>query len=188
MGRPMSPRPIKPMAGFKKDLLKSSRRERAEIFAGARRRIVAEFARKSREGEAFAREASGCLRARKDAGSAARSGASRSAERLIRGWFRVSDCFGRSRGRRSRHTRVHGSASIRLSFNSDKVLIGNFPAEMPMLPALFEHLFEENGAAGISDERARSGQDNIAGAKLHIHLTPQKRRVSSHLPASVGVR
>jgi len=45
---------------------------------------------------------------------------------------------------------------------------------MLMLAALFEILLEEDGAAGISDEDAGSGQKDIAGAILHLHTATQK--------------
>ncbi len=51
---------------------------------------------------------------------------------------------------------------------------------MLMLAALFEILLEEDGAAGISDEDAGSGQKDIAGAILHLHTAPQKGGETSH--------
>ena len=45
---------------------------------------------------------------------------------------------------------------------------------MAVLAALLEILFEENGAAGISDENSGSGQKNIASAILHFHATTEK--------------
>jgi hypothetical protein len=43
-----------------------------------------------------------------------------------------------------------------------------------MLAALLEILFQENGPARISHKRAGSGQQDIAGAILHLHTTAEK--------------
>ena len=44
---------------------------------------------------------------------------------------------------------------------------------MPVLAALLEVLFKENGAAGIGDKGAGGGQKDIAGAILHLNPAPQ---------------
>ena len=49
---------------------------------------------------------------------------------------------------------VGGNAGFRFFFNADQELIGNFPAEVAVLAALLEILFEEDGAAGIGHESA----------------------------------
>ncbi|SRR6266568_3241763 len=49
---------------------------------------------------------------------------------------------------------VGGDAGFRFFFNADQELIGNFPAEVAVLAALLEILFEEDGAAGIGYESA----------------------------------
>jgi hypothetical protein len=43
---------------------------------------------------------------------------------------------------------------------------------MLVLAALLEILLEEDGAAGIGNEDAGSGQKDIAGAILHLHTAP----------------
>jgi hypothetical protein len=53
-----------------------------------------------------------------------------------------------------------------------------------MLAALFDALFEEDGAAGIGDESAGSRQENVTGAILHLNATPKKGGVASHLENS----
>jgi len=47
-----------------------------------------------------------------------------------------------------------GDAGFRFFFNADQELIGNLPAEVAMLAALLEILFEEDGTAGIGYENA----------------------------------
>jgi hypothetical protein len=54
------------------------------------------------------------------------------------------------------------------------ILVGNFPAEVIPLTALFHVLFEENRAAGIRSERAGSGQKYIAHTVLHGDFAAQK--------------
>ena len=82
--------------------------------------------------------------------------------------------FGRSAGPHGNARGVGGDAGFRFFFNADQELIGNFPAEVAVLAALLEILFEENGTARIGDENAGSGQKNIASAILHFHTSPEK--------------
>ena len=79
-----------------------------------------------------------------------------------RGWL---DCNG---------SRVSGDARLRLFLDTNQALIGNLPAEVAVLAALFEILLEKNGTAGIGDENAGSGQKNIPSAILHFHTTTEK--------------
>lgn len=51
---------------------------------------------------------------------------------------------------------------------------------MFVLAALFEILFEKDGAAGIGNEDPRSGQEDIARAILHFHTAAEKGRVPGH--------
>jgi len=105
-------------------------------------------------------------------GTAGRSGGY-GAERLV-------DRLGRNRGfRRGFGSGGGGSAvgtgpGVWFFFDAHQILIRDFPAEMLVLSALLEILFEEDGTAGIGDKRARGGQKDIAGAILHLHATPEK--------------
>ena len=65
-------------------------------------------------------------------------------------------------------------------------VVRDFPAEVPVLSALLEILFQKDGAAGIGDKSAGGGQKDIAGAILHLHATPEKGGVASHPVPSVG--
>jgi hypothetical protein len=62
-------------------------------------------------------------------------------------------------------------------------LIRDFPAEMLVLTALHEILFEENGAAGVGNEDTRCGQEDIAGAILHLNPASEKRGIAGHMIA-----
>jgi hypothetical protein len=120
-----------------------------------------------------------------EAGSATGGSSGCGAERLL---TRVRSGRGVWRGRWDyrRRSRIHGSAGVGLYFDANQVLIGDFPAEVLVLAALFEVLLEEDGAAGIGDEDARSRQKDIASAILHLHATPEKGGVASHPAPSVG--
>jgi hypothetical protein len=83
---------------------------------------------------------------------------------------------------------VYRGSRIGLLFNADQILIRDFPAEVLVLAALFELLFEEDGTTGIGDEYAGGRQKDIAGAILHLHPAPEKRRVASHPVLSFGGR
>jgi hypothetical protein len=67
-------------------------------------------------------------------------------------------------------------------------LVRDFPAEVLVLAALFEILFEEDGAAGVGNEDARSGQEDVAGAILHLNPAAEERGVAGHAVPSVGGR
>jgi hypothetical protein len=111
----------------------------------------------------------------------------RGAKRLVR-WLRFGGCFfGGLRCRRSGGG-VGGSAGVRLFLDADQILIRDFPAEMLVLAALLEILFEEDGAPGIGYERAGSRQQDVPGAILHLHPAPEIRRVASHPVPSVVMR
>jgi len=58
--------------------------------------------------------------------------------------------------------------------NPVNILIGNFPAEVTSLAALFHMLLQEDRAPGIRRERAGRGQQHIAHAILHSDFTAQK--------------
>lgn len=118
--------------------------------------------------------------------SRGRSSQSRT-ERLVAGIRRGGSFRGRGRLRPNRGG-VGARAGIRFFFDADQTLVRNLPAEVPVLPALLKALLEENGAAGIGNENARSRQQNITGAILHFHTSTEKGRVASHPVASVVSR
>jgi len=60
--------------------------------------------------------------------------------------------FGRGRWLHGDGSGVRADAGVWLFFNADQELIGNFPAEVAVLAALLEILFEEDGTAGIGYE------------------------------------
>ena len=120
-----------------------------------------------------------------EAGSATGGGSGSSAARLI-GGLGLDSSFGRGLGSGGRGKGVPGSASVRLFFDAHQALIWDFPAEMLVLAALLEILFEENRASGIGDEDAGSRQKDIAGAILHLNAAPEKSGVPRHPEFSVG--
>jgi len=65
-------------------------------------------------------------------------------------------------------------------FDTDDILVGNFPAEVLLLTTLEQALFEEDRAARIGDKRSGGGEQNITGAVLHFYLAPKKTRVTCH--------
>lgn len=73
-------------------------------------------------------------------------------------------------------------------FDSDKILIGNFPAEVLMLAALLDGLFKKNRSARIRDKRSGGRQKDIAGAILHLHTAAEKSRIARHPVLSVEGR
>ena len=129
------------------------------------------------EASAVSRESSGGFGAvieRENGRAAARRGCS-SQGRLRRSVGIGND--GRFRRRRWLHGNascVRGTAGLRFLYNADQALIRNFPAEVAMLAALLEILFEEDGTAGIGDENTGSRQKNIPSAILHFHTSPEK--------------
>ena len=129
----------------------------------------------------------GALREWEEATSASGGSAGRGAERRdVR--FGGGGSFRSSSRNYRRRSCIHGSTGVRLFFDAHQILIGDFPAEMLVLAALLEILFEEDGAAGIGDKRARSGQKDIAGAILHLNPAPEKGGVASHPVLSVDAR
>ena len=96
-----------------------------------------------------------------------------SAKRLVNG-FGFQGSLGRRFGSGGDGSPVRGSAGIRLFLDAHQILVRDFPAEMLVLPALLEILFEEDGAARISHEGAGSRQKDIASAILHFYTTPEK--------------
>jgi hypothetical protein len=173
--------------GFKKSLLESGERE-ARLYLAQLKTIVAESMGGS--SEATLVYGSGGLRAvgegeKRGGAAVSRSGGS-GAERLVvrlgRHWNLASRFGSGSDG-----DAVRGSAGVRFFFDAHQILIRDFPAEVLVLSALFEILFEEDGTAGIGDESARSGQEDIAGAILHLNATPEKGGVASHPLPSVRV-
>jgi hypothetical protein len=98
-------------------------------------------------------------------------------------WLRGSV---RGRGRFSSGRGGIGRCAVSVQFlDADNILIGNLPSELLLLPTLFEMLFEEDGAAGIGDKGARSGQKDITGAVLHLDPAPEKGRIAGHTGFSV---
>ena len=75
---------------------------------------------------------------------------------------------------------IRGSTGIGFFFDAHQILIRDFPAEVFVLSALLEILFEEDGTSGIGDESAGSRQEDIAGAILHLNSTPEKGGEASH--------
>jgi hypothetical protein len=118
-------------------------------------------------------------------GAAGRSGSGR-AERLVVRLGRDLSFRGRF-GSGGSGDAFCGSAGVGFFFDAYQILVRDFPAEVLVLSALLEILFEEDRTSGISDESARGGQKDIAGAILHLHATPEKRGVASHpAPVSTG--
>jgi hypothetical protein len=120
-----------------------------------------------------------------EAGGAASGSSGRGAERLL-ARLRGDRSFGRGFGTGANRNSVYRGPGVRLFFDAYQILIWDFPAEVLVLSALLEILFEENGAAGIGHESAGRGQKDIAGAILHLHATPEKGGVASHPVLSVG--
>jgi len=65
-------------------------------------------------------------------------------------------------------------------FKANDALVGNFPAEVFGLAVLLVVLLEEDGAARITNERARSRKTNIPGAILNFDRAAKKSRVTGH--------
>ncbi len=82
----------------------------------------------------------------------ARSGSQGRVRLAVRIWN--DGRFERRAGLHGNARGVGGDAGFRFFFNADQELIGNFPAEVAVLAALLEILFEEDGAAGIGYESA----------------------------------
>ena len=114
-----------------------------------------------------------------DSGSASGPSAGRGTKWLI-GCLGVLRSFSCGRGLCGSRGRTNRGAGVRFFHDSNEILIRDFPAEMFVLAALLEILFEEDGTAGVRDENAGGGQNDIGGAVLHLHTTPEKRRVASH--------
>src|SRR5713101_3255758 len=174
IGRPIRPRPINPIflgpaAGSKRSLLDCGGREARRYFPQKEETIVAELGGRSSEGDV---RRSWGAEEREDAWRAAGRRSGSGAQRLVVRFGRDGS-FGYSCGRRRNRGRVHGSSWVRLFFDAHQILIGNFPAKMPVLAALLEVLFKEDGAAGIGDKGAGGGQKNIASAILHFNPAPQ---------------
>src|SRR5258705_11762943 len=94
-------------------------------------------------------------------GGAAHRGGGRSAQWLFVRFGRRSS-FGRSFRNTMEGAAVCGSAGVGLFLDAHQILIKDFPAKMFVLSALLEVLFEEDGAAGISDESAGGRQQEVA--------------------------
>src|SRR5260370_36156097 len=104
-------------------------------------------------------------------GAAVRSGGS-SAARLVLG-LGGDRSFGLDFGSGSNGVTFRGSTGVGVFFDAHQILIRDFPAEVLVLSALLEMLFEEDGTARVGDERAGSGQEDIAGTILHRNWTPE---------------
>jgi len=111
-------------------------------------------------------------------GATVRSGGS-GAARLVVG-LGGERSFGLGFGSGGSGAPIRGSSSVWLFFDAHQILIRDFPAEVLVLSALLETLFEEDGTAGIGYESAGSRQEDIAGAILHLNSTPEKGGVASH--------
>jgi hypothetical protein len=75
---------------------------------------------------------------------------------------------------------------LRLLLNAYDVLVGNFPPEVFLRPALLEMLLEKYGAARIRNERAGRRQKNVSGAVLNFNPAPKESRVAGHTVFSFG--
>ena len=117
-------------------------------------------------------------------GAAVRSGGSSAARLVVK--LRSDRSFGLDFGSGSNGVTFRGSTGVGFFFDAHQILIRDFPAEVLVLSALLEMLFEEDGTARIGDESAGSGQEDIAGAILHLNSTPEKGGVASHPVSSVG--
>jgi hypothetical protein len=69
---------------------------------------------------------------------------------------------------------------LRLLLNANDVLVGNFPPEVLLRPALLEMLLEKYGAARIRNESAGRRQKNVSGAVLNFNPAPKESRVAGH--------
>jgi len=69
-------------------------------------------------------------------------------------------------------------------FQSNDVLIGNFPPKISHLSALGYVLLKKNGAARIGNEGTGSRQQNITGAIVHFDLAPKEGGVPGHTMTS----
>jgi hypothetical protein len=150
-------------------------------FAQKEEMIVAEL-RAGRSRTAEPRGFSSCfgtMAERQNAGRAASRRGGSSAAGIDSG-LGCSGNFGGIFSFRGWGGRIYGKASFGLLFDANQALIRDLPTEVLVLAALLEVLLEEDGAAGIGDKDAGSGQKDIAGAVLHLHTTPEKRRVASH--------
>src|SRR6266849_4207971 len=183
MGRPIRPIPINPIfvgrtAGFKRGLLGGRERAAPMYSAQNEEKIVAELqGRKCGGGALRISGGFGAVGEREDAGGApGRSGGS---ERLV---VRVGHGrrFGRGFGSVGYGDSGCRSAGVRFFFDAHQILVRDFPAEVLVLSALLEILFEEDGTAGIGDESAGGRQKDIAGAILHLNSTPEKGGEASH--------
>jgi len=73
-------------------------------------------------------------------------------------------------------------------FQSNDVLIRNFPTEISHLHALGQMLLEKDRAARIGNEGTGGRQQNITGAIVHFDLAPKKGGVPGHTITSFGFR
>lgn len=111
---------------------------------------------------------------RENGRAGARSGCSSQGCVRLTVWIGDDGRFGSGSGLHGGARRVSRDSGLRFFFDADQALIGNLPAEVAVLAALLEILLKEDGTAGIGDENAGSGQENIASAILHFHTTPEK--------------
>src|SRR5438132_261141 len=158
MGRPIKPSPIKPIFLLPADdskggLLELAGAMQACAFSQEKEdTIVAESQLESRAGNLSNRSGGlGAMCEGKNTGGAAGGSGGRRAERLI---LKIGSerSFGRGLGSRSHRGAVRGGPGLWFFPDAHQILIRDFPAEMSMLAALLEILFEENGTAGIGHE------------------------------------
>ena len=71
-------------------------------------------------------------------------------------------------------------------FNAVNILVGNLPAEVASLAALFHMLFQEDRTPGIRRKRAGRRQQRITHAILHSDFTAQKLSERRHAVESAG--
>src|SRR5882724_13396346 len=58
--------------------------------------------------------------------------------------------------------------------DANDIGVRNYPAESALKTALFEALFEEDGAARVGDKHSRGGQTDIASSIMHFDFAPEK--------------
>lgn len=88
-------------------------------------------------------------------------------------------------GRRACAARVANLFILDFFFQTHNKLIRNFPAEVSLLSVLHQALLQENGTPGISDKNARCGQQDVAGAVMHLDPAPQETGIAGHTRFSV---
>jgi hypothetical protein len=172
---------MSPTAGFKRGLLDGNGLKARRYFAQNEETIVAELRVPESRVWKFVKSSGsfGALGKWNEARGAAGGSAGRRTQWLIAG-FGWRGSFGWSCRSSCSCSCARRCAGIGFLFDAHQALIRDFPAEVLVLAALFELLFEEDRTAGIGDESAGGRQKDIAGAILHLNPAPEKGGVASH--------